>query len=169
MSIIYLSNLIKPWQLIGFPPFFCSQEDEQKEGAVGSNGYVWGTSIWVSISQWYWEISSKTILPNRLPLLFVEIALEEMTSDQYGSQWSWRRPLPGAGSGSKSCFQFYVISYLCSFKIHMSLKAALFHTYSNYDRRYYQLQYKIPFSLEEDLGDHPFGPEDPRALYTPPW
>ena len=32
---------------------FCSQEDEEKEEV--SNGYVWGTSIQVSISQWYFR------------------------------------------------------------------------------------------------------------------
>ena len=59
MPVINLSNLIKPWQLMGFPPYFCSQEDDKKKEEVVSNGYVWGTSIQVSSSQWYLEISSK--------------------------------------------------------------------------------------------------------------
>ena len=54
----------------------------------------------------------KTILPNRLPLLFVEIALEEITSDQYGSQWLQRRPLAGAGGNSKLYLQYFVDFYL---------------------------------------------------------
>ena len=95
------SNLISVFSL------YCSQEEEV------SNGYVWGTSIQVLISQWYLEISSKT-------------ALEEMISDHYASQWSLRRPLARDSGSSKLCFQFLVISYLCSSKIYMSLKATLF-------------------------------------------
>ena len=34
-------------------------------------------------------------------------------------------------------------------------------TWSNYNKRYYGLQYKILSSLEEDPEDHPYGTADP--------
>ena len=39
---------------------------------------------------------------------------------------------------------------------------------SNYDKRYYWVQYKIPSLSEEDFEDHPYDPEDPRALHIIP-
>ena len=96
------------------------------------------------------------------------IAMEGMIFDQYGSQWSLKIPLAGANGISKLCFQFLGNSYLCPSNIYMSLKAMLLYTCSKYNKRYYRLCYKIPSSSEEDPEDHPFDPEDPRALYTPP-
>ena len=95
--------------------------------------------------------------------LFVEIALEEMMSEHYGRQWSLGRTLAGASGGSKLCFQFFVISYLCSSKIYMALKAVLFYTCSNYDRRYYKWWFRLPPREAEDYGEDRSSPTNPEA------
>ena len=35
---------------------------------------------------------------------------------------------------------------------------------SNYDKKYYRLQYHIPTDSSTDPEEHPYGPEDPQSL-----
>ena len=53
-----------------------------------------------------------------------------------------------------------VHSYLYPLKVYILVKGHNSVFCSNYDRRYYRLQYKIP-SSEDDPKDHLYPPEDP--------